>query len=116
MCRRSGPDRNGNARPLRGVERAEGQLRFRRSAQTLGPPGRDSPKLFFLSPPTKLHSLAEHRFLSTAARPLFNRRENEQRKSRAKAAAGRRLCGAVEACAKVRQVEQEPARCFSFSR
>src|ERR1700719_2002012 len=36
-----GPDRNGNARPLRGVERAEGQLRFRRSAQTLGPPGRD---------------------------------------------------------------------------
>jgi len=37
MCRCSGPDRNGNARPLRGVERAEGQLRFRRSAQTLGP-------------------------------------------------------------------------------
>jgi hypothetical protein len=69
-----------------------------------------------LSPPTKLHSLAEHRFLSTAARPLFNRWEDEQRKSTAKAAAGLRLCGAVEACAKVRQVEQEPVRCFSFSR
>jgi hypothetical protein len=40
-CRRTGPYRNGNAGALRWVERAEGQLRFRRSDQTLGPSGRN---------------------------------------------------------------------------